>query len=94
MNLPTWFFPLLDLVSWLAGGAGTLTLALSVGDPSPKAGLPMAAIGHDKRGNVRTYAVAFVLSQRGWRRGIRLIIFALLLQLPKVLQNFLHAVRP
>ncbi len=73
-----------DLFSLGAGLAGTILLAYAVGVPSGSAAEMSGVDG-------RWYKMAFMFPER-WKWGIRLIVLAFALQLPKVILGLIHTV--
>lgn len=75
-----------DLVSLLFGASGTVLLALSIGEPTG---------GRDPEATMvregREYHIAWVRSYGMWRWGLRLLILAFLIQLPRAMVNLVQA---
>lgn len=73
----------LDLLSLLLGLIGAVLLAFTIGDP------PVS--GHALTTPTGTYKGAYIMSESKWRWGIRLIILAGVLQVPKLVCSFIQA---
>ncbi len=71
-----WLLALADLVSLVAGLAGTILLARAVDKP------PVG--GGDVMTGGRQYRMGYLFPER-WKRGIGLIVIAFTLQMPKAI---------